>query len=565
MSPSSATFSLTVGDPMQVTVDFLKMPVSLSTGDYPLLDGLDMDLSGYIVETMSLNVRKDLHQMIRVVDFDGSEFCNMVRFRGYGLYWITARETSSDVNSAVSFVLSVCASSTILSTGKSVKGEFSRLPSNVCTYLKRQAVSGAMQYSRHVDLPTIGETSHGRMYWVEITSTVHLNHTDGSVASSDSLNRYGMFVVINSRGTSGDYVVANNATGEEQVYYPSIEDIISNPERLGFQASTIQDISISARCPYTWTGSDGLFRVNLTNVSGDVILPNTRGPDVVEITGGHYEFYRLNDQTKTFPPLVETVTMTLSSLERASGQVIIKTEAGSNISSIPTEWSGTITADVQCIGDMGKLLTIITIAGTEYTIPEGHLPFVGSQWAEYAAYAMVYDRQSMEQSISYANERMVADIAQGAAGAIQGAAVSAISGSGPLAIGTGLASFGLSTAGSLIERSISEREARDTRALAERRVQGQAGTPYNTAYGLIYNMYYHRHPACIQLDIPSGLTTSIDSTYTSRHGYPAEGVRTITMGEGYIQGRVFPVGDLTGPILDKANEELSNGITFKEI
>ena len=101
--------------------------------------------------------------------------------------------------------------------------------------------------------------------------------------------------------------------------------------------------------------------------------------------------------------------------------------------------------------------------------------------------------------------------------------------------------------------------------MAERRVQGQAGTPYNTAYGLIYNIYYHRHPACIQLDMPSELTVSIDTTYTSRHGYPAEGVRTITMSEGFIQGRVFPVGDLTGPILDKANEELSNGITFKEV
>lgn len=539
------------------------MPVSLSTGDYPLLAGLDMDLSAYIVETMTLNVRKDLHQMIRVVDFDGSELCNMVRFRGYGLYWITARETSSDVNSAVSFMLSACASSTILSAGESIRGEFSRLPTNACPYLKRQAVSGAMQYSRHVDLPTIGETSHGRVYWVEITSTTELNPTDGTVKSPDSLSRYGMFAAIDARGASSDYIVANNAYGETQTYYPSIDDIISNPELLGLQASTIQDISISARCPYTWSGKDSLFRINLVDASGAVILPNSRGP--VDATGEYLEFYRINDPSKKFVPLVESITMTLSALERASGQVIIKTEAGSNVSSIPTEWSGTIEANVQCIGDMGKLLTIITVAGTEYTLPEGHLPFVGSQWAEYVAYSMAYDRQSMEQSISYANERMIADIAQGAAGAVQGAALGAISGSGPLAIGTGLASFGLSTAGSLIERSISEREARDTQALAERRVQGQAGTPYNTAYGLIYNIYYHRHPACIQLDMPSGLTASIDTTYTSRHGYPAEGVRTITMGEGYIQGRVFPVGDLIGPILDKANEELSNGITFKEV
>ena len=189
---------------MQVTVDFLKMPVSLSTGDYPLLAGLDMDLSAYIVETMALNVRKDLHQMIRVVDFNGSELCNMVRFRGYGLYWITARETSSDINNAVSFMLSACASSTILMSGNSIRGEFSRLPTNACPYLKRQAVSGAMQYSRHVDLPTIGETSPGRVYWVEITSTTELNPTDGTPKSSDSISRYGMIVVIEESGATAE-------------------------------------------------------------------------------------------------------------------------------------------------------------------------------------------------------------------------------------------------------------------------------------------------------------------------------------------------------------------------
>lgn len=549
---------------MQATVDFLRLPVALSTGDYPLLSSLDRDLSTYTVASMTLNVRRDMQQTLRVADFEGSESCNMVRIRGYGLYWITARETSSDVNVAVTFMLSACASSTILSSGQPVDGEFSRLPSNVCPYLKRQAVSGAMEYSRHVDLPTIGMSDHGRVYWLEITSTVQLG-TDGTVVSNDSLTRYGMFVSVSERGTWADYIVANIATGPEQIYYPNIKDVISNPEKLGLQASTIQDISISARCPYKWVGDGNLFRVNLADASGTVMPPNCRGPDAEEITGSHFAFYNLVDPSKTYPVLTETVTLTLSQMERASGQVILKNEAGSNVAMIPTEWSETVTAEVQCVGDMGKLVTIITVNGTEYTIPEGHLPYVGSQWSEYVAYSMAYDRQSMEQSISYANERMVTDIAQGAVGAIQGAAVGAISGSGPLAIGTGLATFGLSTAGSILERSISERETRDTQALAERRVQAQAGTPYNTGYGLIYNMYYWRHPASIQVDMPSGLTASIDSTYTSRHGYPAEGIRTVDIGPGYIRGRIFPEGDLAGPWLDKANEEISNGLVFKVI
>ena len=44
---------------MKAIVDFLKMPVALSTGEYPLLSSLDQDLAAYIVESVTLNVRKD--------------------------------------------------------------------------------------------------------------------------------------------------------------------------------------------------------------------------------------------------------------------------------------------------------------------------------------------------------------------------------------------------------------------------------------------------------------------------------------------------------------------------
>ena len=545
---------------MQATVDFLKLPVGLSTGQYPLLTSIDQNLSSYILKSEVLNVRKDLYQILKVADFDNSENCNMVRIRGYGLYWVTARDTSTDVNGSVSFALSACAPSSMLFSGDSVDGEFSRLPENACAWLKRQARTGDILPTRSVELPNMGVNSRGNLkVWIQVTSTTYLSST-GS-ATENRYATYGFFATVNDRGGWGDYVAADGE-GENRKYYPNIQDVISNPEYMGLQASTIQDISISVRCPFKYS-ENGLY-MNLVKSDGTVIPTNAVGPENAAITGGRFAFYNLSDPTFIHAvPLIETVTISLSTLERASGTVLLKDHTGAAIATVPTSWGSSFEISTQCIGDHGKLLTLVTIEGVEYTIQEGHLPYVGSAWAEYVAYSMSYDRQAMENSIAYANDRMWADLATGAAGAIQGAAVSAISGSGPLAVLSGLSSFGLGAAGSMIERNISEKQARDEQALAERRVQGQAGTAYASAYGVIYCLMNLRHPAIIEINMPAGLTTSIDSAYTDVHGFPAEGVRTITIKQGFIQGRIFADDALrSGPWFDLMNEKLSNGIRF---
>ncbi len=341
--------------------------------------------------------------------------------------------------------------------------------------------------------------------------------------------------------------------------------MISNPEYMGLQASTIQDISISVRCPFKYS-ENGLY-MNLVRSDGTVIPTNAVGPENTAITGGRFAFYNLSDPAFIHAvPLIETVTVSLSALERASGTVMLKDHTGAAIATVPTSWGSSFEVSTQCIGDHGKLLTLVTIEGVEYTIQEGHLPYIGSAWAEYIAYSMSYDRQAMENSIAYANDRMWADLATGAAGAIQGAAVSAIGGSGPLAVLSGLSSFGLGAAGTMIERSISERQARDEQALAERRVQGQAGTAYSSAYGVIYCLMNLRHPAIIEINMPAGLTDSVDLAYTNVHGFPAEGVRTITMKQGFIQGRIFAADTIRmGPWFDEMNSKLSNGIRFVSV
>ena len=536
------------------------MPVALSTGEYPLLTSLDQNLAAYIVQSVTLNVRKDLAQTVRTVDFDGSEGVNMARIRGLGMYWITARDTSTDVQGTVSFSLSACAPSTLLFSYDRVIGEFSRLPENLCPYLSRQAMTGDLAPSRSVDLPMMGVNDRGNLkVWIQVTSTTYLTST-GS-ATENRYATYGFFATVNDRGGWGDYVAADGE-GESRKYYPNIQDVISNPEYMGLQASTIQDISISVRCPFKYS-ENGLY-MNLVKSDGTVIPTNAAGPENTAITGGRFAFYNLSDPTFIHAvPLIETVTVSLSDLERASGQVIIKDHNGSAVGMIPTSWGDIIEASVQCVGDHGKLLTIVTVNDVEYTIQEGHLPYVGSAWAEYVAYSMSYDRQAMENSIAYANDRMWADLATGAAGAIQGAAVSAISGSGPLAVLSGLSSFGLGAAGSMIERNISERQARDEQALSERRVQGQAGTAYSSAYGVIYCLMNLRHPALIEVDMPEGLTESIDGAYTAVHGYPAEGRRSVSLKAGFYQGRIFAADTIRmGPWFDEMNSKLSNGIRF---
>ena len=545
---------------MQATVDFLKLPVGLSTGQYPLLTSIDQNLSSYILKTEVLNVRKDLYQVLKVADFDRSEDCNMVRIRGYGIYWVTARDTSTDVNGSVSFALSACAPSSMLFSGDSVDGEFSRLPENACAWLKRQARTGDILPTRSVELPNMGVNSRGNLkVWIQVTSTTYLNAT--GTATENRYATYGFFATVNDRGGWGDYVAADG-DGETRKYYPNIQDVISNPEYMGLQASTIQDISISVRCPFKYS-ENGLY-MNLVKSDGTVIPTNAAGPENTAITGGRFAFYNLSDPTFIHAvPLIETVTVSLSALERASGTIMLKDHTGAAIATVPTSWGSSFEVTTQCIGDHGKLLTLVTIEGVEYTIQEGHLPYVGSAWAEYVAYSLSYDRQAMENSIDYANQRMTADLLTGAAGAVQGAGLAALGGSGPLAIATGLMNFGLGAAGTMIERSISERQARDEQALAERRVQGQAGTAYASAYGVIYCLMNLRHPAIIEVNMPAGLTDSVDLAYTNVHGFPAEGVRTITMKQGFIQGRIFAADTIRmGPWFDEMNNKLSNGIRF---
>ena len=541
-------------------VEFLQMPCSLSSGEYPLLTSSTQSLAGHTKATLTCKVRDDLRQQIKVPAFSGWSDCNMVRMGG-NLYWILEANTCTDSEASVEMIVSYCGPSSIIHKNDTVVGTFSRLPTNTCKYLTRQPKSGGLAFSRRADLPKMPEATHSsgvkmQMFWVQVTTSNDI--TDSGSAANSELHRYGFFAAVTDRFVSSVVHLTDKTVIDTA--FPDLDAFISNPETFGFTASAITDISISARCPYAYTSSTQTtegFRVFFANLD-----------DLEPIESGTGLIYQLEPTGIAYPEIVsESMTFTRSDLERACGTITLRNESGNNIGLIDPAWDS-VTLKVTCVSDYGALSTYIDVNGYLFVISEGHIPWVGDAWEEYKKYSLAYDREAMEQSIDFANQRVAVNLAQGAANTIQSAAMGAIGGNvaGAVtgAIG-GVSSFAISSWATLRESDISTAESRATQDLAERRVQGSAGTAYNTGYGKIYCYQQLINPACVQVEMPAGLTTSIDQDYTTCFGYPAEGLRSITVQEGYIKGRIYDNGVTRGPRFDRMNEALQNGILFKEV
>lgn len=512
-----------------------------------MLTSKAQSLTAYTVKSIEGRYTEDLQQTITVPEFSGWGECNMMRI-GDVLYWIIDSRTSTDTARSIRFEISACGPSSLLHKGDAIKGIYSRLPTNECTYMMRSVISSALVYSRDVDLPKLPTYNGKQVFWVQISST---RDPFGETPREDTINRLGVFVAVGS--DLGTMISLSDGVG----YYPNLRDIISNPEYLGLTASTITDISISCRCPYT------------VSMSGNTITAGGVTANYTSTAGtAQFKAYALDHLTSPLPTTAQTVAVTLSAIERGNGTITLRDEDGSNLADLSGSWGDTITATVQCVADFTAIYTFITINGYNFTIQEGHLPWVGSSWSEYRAYSLAYDRQSMENSINYANQRVAVRVAEGAASASTNLALSAAGGT-PASMVTGLASTfastALSTWAAYKEQSIYEAEQRASQRLAERRAMGQPGTAYNTGYGLIYCWLCNVQPANIQVEMPAQLTEAMDADYAANFGYPAENVRTYAMRAGFIQGRMLDNSITRGRLFDRTNDALQRGIKFVEI
>ena len=534
------------------TIELLSMPCSLTSGEYPLLTSASQSLTPYLKKSYTGKYREDLRQSLTLPEFSGWTTVNMLRFGGR-MWWVLDSRTSSDTSGAIRFEVSCCGPSSLLHKGDSIKGIYSRLPTRECPYRQFQPRSSSMKFSRSVELTGLQNFRGHTTFWVQITATADMIAKEYASATEIALEqgrttRYGFFAAMTDDLQPVE--VAGVAGGSK---YPTIPDIINNIEDIGLTASVITDISISRRCPYVY--GVGTSHISLIGLSPNVTIRNT-------LTS----FYRLEGLDLSL--YSASRTMTLTNLERDCGSVSICNEQGNGIVSVPTAWDSDVTVDCQCVSDYNSLTTRLSIGGYEYTLPEGHLPWTGSTWEEYRAYSLAFDRQAMEQSIQYANQRTRLGIAEAGANAISNVAMGAIGGN-PLSIATGAisgaVSFGIQTWSAMEGQRIAEAESRATQALSERRVQAQPGTAYNSGYGVIYCWNAIKHPACIQLEMPSGLTQEIYDDYVEQFGYPAENARTYTIRKGFIQGRLLDNSLTRGRLFDSANSDLQRGIRFVEV
>ena len=540
------------------SVEFLQMPASLSSGEYPLLSSRTQSLSGRTKATYSMHVKEDLQQVLKTPEFTGWSDCNMVRFGG-DLYWIIQANTSTDSAHSIEFVVSYCGPSSVLHKGNSLAGVFSRLPTERCPWLQRTPISSSLQKVSSWALPQITEQDGEQVFWVQLTCT----------KTSGEYQQYGMFVIYSEYGQMDHKVKCWKE--DDTHYYPTLEQVLYSPGLFGTTASAIVDISISSHCPFAYTVRDnGSYQLNAVFDDGDSgwWIPTTNA----SASGSDIRYYDLSVKVETqhLVPYTASKTITVSSFQRGCGTLTVRDTNGSSIATIPMAYapSGSVTVKITGVSDLMGIYTYLDIGGYITAIPEGHLPWTGTSWDEYRSYSLAYDRDAMEQSIDFSNQRVAVGIAQNAANTIQSAAMGAIGGNvAGAAVGaiSGAASFAISTWATMRESEISEAEARSTQELAERRMAGQPCTAYNVGYGLTYCMLTYNNPAAIWLEMPAQLTSSIDADYTACFGFPAEGLRSVSIQEGYYKGRLYDTTLARGPKFDRCNEALQNGLLFKEV
>lgn len=547
------------------SVQFLSLPVSLTSGEYPLLTSATQDLSSYVLAEYTMNYPVDLQLTLTAPDFALWETCNMVRINDVigSMYWVVGAEMVTSNQKAIRFALSYCGPSSLIHKNDTAVGLFSRLPENKCPWLKRTPISDSLKHTRTVELPNLGmydSSGLHKLFWCQVT------FQETSSADKVITRRVGFFVAYGPDDMSVQVKCLKDSEGIGN--YPVFSSILEDvADVFGTTASSVLDISISERSPYAYniqTVSSDTGSVVCVNLAAEMeigyIIPN--------FTANGDAYYELSD---ILTPYEWSKSITISDYEKGCGTITIRDESTASLGEIPTSYAGSgssILLTIRTISDYTGITTYVGYGGYQVAIPEGHLPWNGTSWEEYRAYSLAYDRQALSNSIQYANQRVAVGIAQNAASSVQSAAMGFIGGDPVGAVAGavgGAASFAISTWATNQENLISQRESTATQLLAERRAAGQPSTPYNSGYGLAYCFKSYFTPCAVWVEIPANLTSSIDDDYTACFGFPAEGLRSVTFGEGYYKGMLYATSKLKGPRFDKLNQTLQNGFRFKEV
>ena len=597
-------------------LQFYRLPASIASGEYPLFSD-STDLTPYLIHTIKdVKISADLDQDRTVPTFEGYENASMVKTSA-GWYWVVGVRTSTMYNDSIVVAMHYCASTSMIKSGDSIKGIWTRRSKVLgCDVKVQQAVSNSPMISNiKAQLPRMyAKTQFGTdsvsdeqfsIYWVQITSSNYIKN-DQTVVKGH-ITRYGTFA-LNRDVTNSLYgYLAWDTSGDKDYVpaYPRIGDIINNIDAtLGIESSSVLDISVIPICPFEFESFDvvktGPFVpgqpepenewVNQYTVlkSGDNIIKPWVGKDVPievgEIPGQtttktfKFRVYNLDYNwgiepisTTIYNPIKreDTLSFTLSDMELNLGQLQVKNWEGNIIASLPIV-SKTNTIHIDYISDSTGLYTLLRHVESKQhvIINSGKLPYIGSQWETYRTYSLDTDRKALEFAQAQYDKQFQMNMASAVFNGVVGAGLGAASGGSAGAIGAGVGAVGglaSGVASGILGKEMNDMKLRQDQQLTEMRLRASPATTFNTAYGLNQLDLMERFGGGIYISMPANLSNDDFIKYIDEFGYPTEGVQTLTIGAGYFKGRVLAQQNnkiFSGIKFERLQEEFNNGLKF---
>ena len=597
-------------------LQFYSLPASIASGEYPLFSD-STDLTPYLIHTVKdVKISADLDQDRTVPTFEGYETASMVKTSA-GWYWVVGVRTSTMYNDSIVVAMHYCASTSMIKSGDSVKGIWTRRSKASGYDVKvQQAVSNSpMKSDRKIQLPRMFAKSQfgindvsdtqDKMYWVQITSSNYIKN-DQTVVKGH-ITRYGTFAFNDDTTDSTIKYLAWDTSGDKDYVpaYPTIGDIINDIDKtLGIESSSVLDISVIPICPFNFESFDvvhtGEFKpgqpepenewVNQYTVLkyGNNVNKPWVGKDVsIDVGGlpGHtitktfkFRVYNLDlnisiepISTTIYPPIKrdDSLTFTLSDMEMNLGQLQVKNWEGNIIAALPVV-SSTNTIYIDYISDSTGLYTLLRhIESNQHVIiNSAKLPYLGSQWETYRTYSLDTDRKALEFAQEQYDKQFQMNMASAVFNGVVGAGLGAASGGSAGAIGAGVGAIGglaSGVASGILGKEMNDMKLRQDQQLTEMRLRASPATTFNTAYGLNQLDLMERFGGGIYISMPANLSNDEFINYIDEFGYPTEGVQTLTIAAGYYKGRVLAQQNnkvFSGIKFERLQEEFNNGLKF---
>lgn len=549
------------------TAKFYTMNGSLSGSVYPLFED-DQDLTEFKVSECDVRYAKGLQTRLDVPMFNGWEDVNVIELND-GFYWATSAKESTTFNGSVTYTCDYMAPTSLIRYGQRITASWHKAPKNVCPYLRNSITNDIMMISQEYDQLSsitcpdveVDPFYDTHTFWLQVSG----------FDSNGKIKVFGCFVPYfeEMEGFHTDYygnrIKAYN-DGTNDLYYPNMDDIISDITGCcGLLAENIIDVSISRRCPY------------YMNQSGNYLTILSWNPQE-EGTNG-YVMYDLWGSTPNLGTVSDFVIVDFDvyndNWQRGITQVAVRDWNNNVIMECSTMESDQLIIHFQEVYDIMGLYLKIWCNDQSIMIPEGHVPYQGSNWETYKAYQMNTDRMIMDNAILNAKENRDTQALSGTINSVIGGVSTGVM-TGIL--GGNVAGAAVGGVTTLLGAAVNQWElnraydlqkmnAEFQREISKRQAVMQPETSYNLGYGLVYGYQNVHNPVKVCKMLPKNISDLRDyyDNWCFNYGYPAEGIIGIDADYGFYQGDLLDWWSTSlpkGQKFDRLNEIMKSGFKF---